>query len=132
MKTRVLLVGAVVLASLLFFTPPAHASSTLFYDDFSGQGFPSKWSGIGINGQSNFIDQGNVSQIDNWMVVKVPNIVGISSAVTSLIANQTQTPVLGPNTVDGQVIYMAWRVQPFNITGNNIQSPSGATLQPSR
>jgi hypothetical protein len=126
------LLSAIMLAGLALSMTPAHANSTLFYDSFSGQGFPSQWSGIGINGQSRFIDQSNVSQTDNWMVLKVPNIVGVQSAVTSAVANQSGTPILGPNTVDGQTVYMVWKMVPFNLTAQSLLSPGGATLQSSR
>jgi hypothetical protein len=108
---RTVTVILVVLAMLA--GPQSHGiNTTLFFDDFVATGAPQQWSGT----QS---DIANSTQNGGYLGVTVREPWGASCcpiAVVRLIANQSSGPVLGPNTPDGQIVYMVFKVIPFNMS----------------
>jgi len=95
----------------------AHASvpttgSQLFFDDFTGSQYPSQW--VGPVAQS----YGNVSQVGGFLVLTVSRYAtqGAIFRESGLYANQSNIPIISSTTGDGQFIYMAWKIYPFNMT----------------
>jgi hypothetical protein len=121
-KYSILSIAIIVLISLLSFV---HAStpivpwgaaptsgSTLFFDDFVGSGFPSKWSSgnlVGLNG---------AIQVGGYLISTVQRpLLGGNIGLNWLLANVSgDAPIasLVPESI--QFIQISFKMQPFNLT----------------
>lgn len=101
---------------MLFSTISVHGANVqLFYDDFLGQGFPSQWTGAGPS-DANTVNQNGGYLTMTEYASQVPGSPG-QVEITRLAANSTV--LLGPNTPDGQRLFMVWK-----LTASNFSLPS--------
>lgn len=102
------LVGLLAMAS----GPLARADSVIFFDDFTAQGLSANWSFAYASMQNQVVES------NSYMGMWVPSSLLSNSnnfGDVGISANST-FPIIGPNSPDGQQIFIAWKLLPFNLS----------------
>jgi len=105
------------------------ADRTIFFDDFTGKGFPSQWVNVSTFPLNQpFQDQGQLVLTESS---KATSIGGLTYLPVDAAVIANSTAVIGPNTEEGQFINIVFKADVSNLT-TSISLQRNGTLLPGR